>query len=117
MKNIFNTLMMVLFVMSITACTTNPTTELHFDSKLADGKKVELVYEVSFEQKSSCVKLQKDYKKIRYALSMIFLQVHSKELVKNGERKVRNSLLIILKKHFSKKVIDVQVTGFKILTG
>ncbi len=90
------------------------TESLKFDSKLSDGKKLEMNYEIIFEKENSGSDLEKAMDKITYALNLVFSKVHSKELVKDGERKARNSLLVILRRHFSKGVIDVRVTSLTI---
>ena len=61
--------------------------------------------------------LENEFDKIRYALSMVFIKVTSKELSHNGERKARNALLVILKRHFREKVSDVYVSGLNITRG
>ncbi len=90
------------------------TESLKFNSKLSDGKKLELNYEIIFEKENNGSNLQKSVGKINYALNLVFSKVHSKELVTNGERKARNSLLVILRRHFSKEIMDIRVTSLAI---
>ncbi len=112
--------MFVVFVsltlLFISACdsTHTYTYTLNLNSRLADGKKILLAYEIDFDNKSSLKKMENDIDKIRYALTMVFSQVNSKEIENNHEMRSENALSIILKKYFTDEFRAVRITDFKI---
>ncbi|WP_300455372.1 hypothetical protein [Desulfobacula sp.] len=94
------------------ACDSPQVFIFDFDTRLSDGKKMEVIYEIYFEDNASVNKLKKNMDKIEYALTMVFSKTSSKDLTNKSRIRLKNSLVIILEKHFNGNVKDVRIANF-----
>ena len=85
------------------------TYDLKFNTRLLDGKKVKIVFRVSCDKKSSIIELNKEVKKIKYALSIVFSKITSKEIQSKKSESTKNSLFRILEKNFKIKPQKIEI--------
>jgi hypothetical protein len=116
LRDNLHVLIFIFALFFLLACIAPQTFVFSFDSRLSDGKKIELIYEIDLDDKASVKKFNKNIDKIQYALTMIFSKTSSQDLIAKNESRLKitlkNTLLIILEKYFKGNVNDVRIINF-----